>query len=570
MSKYYFGIDLGTTNSAISYINDTDKVSKIIELENGKTTLPSCVMLVNNNNKAEFVVGEEAYNNRYKPNAVYSVKSKMGTDSIINLNADGLAVRLTPEEVSSKIIKELVVNAEKVFGKGNIKDVVITVPAYFNQLQREATKKAGELAGLNVTKIINEPTSASLVYGIEKSDKSEDILVYDLGGGTFDVTVLKVSKNADKDDFSFLDLGLGGDELNSDTVVDILASDGDTHLGGDDIDKELYNILKAKVKLDYDYDLADLYKEECILSLEKVKKNFGGEVDVHIKGEVKKVYVSSSDIDKASEIVIDKTLTIVNKCIKDSGVRYVSKIVFVGGSTKGNLVKNRVKQEFPYTELLYGYKPDESVALGASIQAMADNVSDFVKVNDIVPLSIGLAVKDVKGNIVYNKIIKHGAKLPSVVSKVYTVKNKEKGVLNLDVYQGDSFMIEETVFLGRATFNVPDNIVDVEVEFLVDLNGILHCSLIYEDTKQEVELLNIFNSKKEDNLIEKFEYDKDSNTDNKAKNESIERKKYARWKKVLINKGATAEDLAEFEKAFKKGAGKTFVNYFKKDAIEKL
>ena len=233
-----FGIDLGTTNSCISMMRAGTSVPKVIPLRNGNT-LPSCVML---NRDGTFTVGIDAYNKRFEKSTIYSVKRYMGSDKIIHLESGSCCKDSTPEEVSAEILKELVIEASEYVGCDIIKDVTITVPAHFNDAQRRATQTAGRLAGLNVIGIINEPTSAGLLYGIDNAKSNQTIIVYDLGGGTFDVSILKVTKELK----SFPMLGINTNGEYNKTAINIIANDGDVHLGGDDIDKNLADYADRK------------------------------------------------------------------------------------------------------------------------------------------------------------------------------------------------------------------------------------------------------------------------------------------------------------------------------------
>lgn len=546
MSKYYFGIDLGTTNSAISFIDDERKVPQIIKVE-GLPTVPSCVQLLND---GTYAVGREAYENRDKESAIYSVKRYMGTNKKIELVSDNgeHKVSLTPEEVSAKIIRHIIDEAEKTVGRNIIKEIVITVPAYFNNNQRRATKKAGELAGVKVAKIINEPTSASLAYGVEEADTSETIMIYDLGGGTFDVTILDVIKGIDSNDFDLL--GLTGVSEG----VNIIYSDGDTHLGGDDLDDILLNMVINKFKAEYDIDIKPEEKELYKLKVEKVKKQGTGNVFLNDDMD-KRVVITYDDMEQATRIIYNKTKDIILRCIKACGGSIdFTKIVFVGGSTKNRYIKEFIKEDFPNTEILDTYKPDESVALGASVQALASEAG-HIAINDVVPLSIGIRTKEGNKDLM-SKILIHGNSLPCSRMVEYKVNDNQQGKIKVDVYQGDGRFIEENTFIGSLIFNLPTDVEKVAVKFQADLNGLLMCSLLTPYGMETLELANIF-------TIETTKESEQKNTLTDSIEDKIQRKKYVRLRNVIKRYDGTDKDLYDFDEAFKQGKGQEFVKEFK-------
>ena len=268
MSDLSIGIDLGTTNSAVSImIGDKVRIPKIVKLSSGKTTLPSCVMWLGEDN---WVVGDLAYNQRHRSNSAYSMKKYMGSQHVERLSYQGEGYELTPVKFSSLILAKLKEEVESIYGKGIVNKVTITVPAYFDDSQRKDTKKAGELAGWEVVRIINEPTSASLAYTMGELSKSETAMVFDLGGGTFDVNMIRFVKDDKKFDFPLLDLSIDDDREDR-VSVNILSTDGDTKLGGDNLDDYLTDLALDKMgfcKAEFTVEQI----KELTLIIEKEKK----------------------------------------------------------------------------------------------------------------------------------------------------------------------------------------------------------------------------------------------------------------------------------------------------------
>lgn len=504
----YFGIDLGTTNSCIAVHSGGDADSaKVIPLRNGDVTLPSCVMYKD----GKIVVGKEAFKNRWDTDhTVYSVKRLMGTQKQIKLkDSAGNEFKVTPVEVSAEILKELKRNAEVLYGE--IKEIVITVPAYFGVEQRRDTKKAAELAGFKVLSLISEPTSASLAYGLNSEEQQDRILVYDLGGGTFDVSLLEFSKVEDSE-FEMLGLSLGDKE---DVVCKVISTYGDNHLGGDDLDSAVADIILNRLKnqcLDTygceceipDYEIV---REKLILVAENCKKSAVHDsqqmsIDVLIRGKQEKVFVGwdYNDYKAAFQPIFYKTMACVQQCLLTATRNDFSKIVLVGGSTKLEVLKEMLRETYPNKEILDTLNPDESVAIGASIKAAADKGANSTTVSDIVPMSIGVESVNVYGegpaiSGAFSAIIPKNSVLPAEASKSFTTNTDNQEIIEVRVYQGSSPMVINNTFLGKIEFtDIPKGKageVEVSVRFIVDVNGLLSVRVKTSAGEKEVRLSNI-------------------------------------------------------------------------------
>lgn len=510
--KYNFGIDLGTTNSAIAVNTSTGTahVSKIIPLRNGSMTLPSCVMY----RDGKVIVGKQAFEERWdSEHVVYSVKRKMGTEEIIPILDDvsGKHFNVTPVQVSAEIIKELVKNASVMYG--DIKDAVITVPAYFGIEQRRSTKQAAELAGLNVLSLISEPTAASLAYGLDTTDVSDQILVYDLGGGTFDVSLLKYSKLTDKT-YELLGLSIGDDS--SDLVCKVISTSGNNRLGGDDIDKALAGIIIERLKqtcleefgeIPKDYITPELM-EKVILNVEICKRlNSEGMYQrlfkFLIEGEEHELLISwdASDFMKAFLPVFEKTWACVQQCLMATPDSHFSKIVLVGGSTKLPALKRLLAESFKNVEILDSLNPDESVAIGAAVKSSADAGDSGTTVDDILPMALGIETVNSYGSAeimgAFTQIIPKNSVLPIEFCKSFRTNADNQKSIELKVYQGTSPQVINNTLLGTMNFDkVPEGLageVEVLVRFMIDVNGLLTVRVKTSEGEQEVKLFNILN-----------------------------------------------------------------------------
>ena len=481
MSKV-IGIDLGTTNSAVSIYEHGE--SKIIPNKEGKNTTPSVVAFTD---KGEILVGDaakrQAVTNPEK--TIYSIKRIMGL-MMNEENAKEAAKRLpykivdrngacaveiagkvyTPQEISAKILIKLKEDAEAYLGE-SVTDAVITVPAYFNDSQRKATKEAGTIAGLNVLRIINEPTAAALAYGLDKKE-AEKILVYDLGGGTFDVTVLETGDN----------------------IVEVLATGGNAFLGGDDFDNKIIDWLVSEFKNETGIDLkGDIMALQRLKeAAENAKKELSSAQETEInlpfitadatgpKHLVKKL--TRAKFEGMIDSLVGETITKINEVIKDAGLSKsdIKEVVMVGGSTRVPLVQEEVKKAFG-KELNKSVNPDEVVAIGAAIQGavIKGDVKDVLLL-DVTPLSLGI---ETLGGVM-TKIIEKGTTIPTKKSQVFSTAEDNQSAVTIMVLQGEREFARDNKSLGNFNLEgipaAPRGVPQIEVEFDIDANGILTVS----------------------------------------------------------------------------------------------
>lgn len=481
MSKV-IGIDLGTTNSCVSVFERGE--SKVIPNKEGKNTTPSVVAFTD---KGEILVGDvakrQAVTNPEK--TIYSIKRIMGLMSN-EKNAEEAKARLpyhvvdrngacaveiagkvyTPQEISAKILIKLKEDAEAYLGE-KVTDAVITVPAYFNDSQRKATKEAGTIAGLNVLRIINEPTAAALAYGLDKKE-AEKILVYDLGGGTFDVTVLETGDN----------------------IVEVLATGGNAFLGGDDFDNKIIDWLVSEFKNETGIDLkGDIMALQRLKeAAENAKKELSSAQETEInlpfitadatgpKHLVKKL--TRAKFEGMIDSLVGETITKINEVIKDAGLSKsdIKEVVMVGGSTRVPLVQEEVKKAFG-KELNKSVNPDEVVAIGAAIQGavIKGDVKDVLLL-DVTPLSLGI---ETLGGVM-TKIIEKGTTIPTKKSQVFSTAEDSQSAVTIMVLQGEREFARDNKSLGNFNLEgipaAPRGVPQIEVEFDIDANGILTVS----------------------------------------------------------------------------------------------
>jgi molecular chaperone DnaK len=472
------GIDLGSTFSVVSYVKND--IPEVIPNAEGNRITPSVFALDDN---LQSMIGELAmdYESDNPERIVRLVKRKMSNGFEKSYEFD--SIKLSPCEISSEILKKLKRDAEDYLGQ-EVTEAVITVPAYFNNDERQATKAAGELAGLKVLRIINEPTAASLAYGLDKNNDST-ILVYDLGGGTFDVTVLKLSDGCD---------------------FHVLSTSGDTKLGGSDFDSSLAQIILTKFNSQYDYDysqhliedLDDSQKARLRTAAEKAKKTlsqmekttvsipmfaFRNRQQVNLS-----VVVTREEFEKCLDEPLLKTKACIEQSIKDAGITYsdINEVVFVGGSTRIPYVTKKV-QEWTGKRPNKSINPDEAVALGAAIQAsvLSGSSDKLVFLLDVTPLSLGI---ETLGGVM-NIMIKRNTQVPTEFRETFTTAEDNQAAVDVKVFQGERPQTKNNHFLGQFKLdNIPPSrrgVPKIEVVFDVDADGIVTVKAVDSATQNE-------------------------------------------------------------------------------------
>ncbi|GAA7529833.1 molecular chaperone DnaK [Helicobacter pylori] len=528
------GIDLGTTNSAMAVYEGNE--AKIIANKEGKNTTPSIVAFTD---KGEILVGEsakrQAVTNPEK--TIYSIKRIMGLMfnedkakeaekrlpyKIVDRNG-ACAIEIsgkvyTPQEISAKILMKLKEDAESYLGE-SVTEAVITVPAYFNDSQRKATKEAGTIAGLNVLRIINEPTSAALAYGLDKKE-SEKIMVYDLGGGTFDVTVLETGDN----------------------VVEVLATGGDAFLGGDDFDNRVIDFLASEFKSEMGIEIKNdvMALQRLKEAAENAKKELSSAMETEInlpfitadatgpKHLVKKL--TRAKFESLTEDLVEETISKIESVIKDAGLtkNEISEVVMVGGSTRIPKVQERVKA-FINKELNKSVNPDEVVAVGASIQGgvLKGDVKDVLLL-DVTPLSLGI---ETLGGVM-TKVIDRGTTIPAKKSQVFSTAEDNQPAVSIMVLQGERELARDNKSLGKFDLQgiapAPRGVPQIEVTFDIDANGILTVSAQDKNTGKSQEIKISGSSGLSDSEIEKMVKDAELHKEEDArKKEVIEARNHA-------------------------------------------
>ena len=470
------GIDLGTTNSAVAVLEGNEP--KIIANAEGGRTTPSVVAFTKN---GEILVGEIAKRQAVTnvDRTIRSVKRHMGTDWTTEIDGK----KYTPQEISARTLMKLKRDAESYLGE-DVTDAVITVPAYFDDAERQATKEAGEIAGLNVLRIVNEPTAAALAYGLDKGKEDELILVFDLGGGTFDVSLLEVGKDAE-DGFS---------------TIQVRATSGDNKLGGDDWDQRIVDHLVNKVKSESGVDLSKdkIAMQRLRDAAEQAKKELSSSSSTNISlqylsmGENGPIHaeetLTRAQFEKMTSDLLERTKKPFENVLKDAGVKVsdIDHVVLVGGSTRMPAVTELVTKLCDGKEPNKGVNPDEVVAVGAALQAgVLKGERKDVLLIDVTPLSLGI---ETKGGL-FTKLIERNTAIPTKRTEVFSTAEDNQPSVDIQVFQGEREIAKANKPLGNFELTgiapAPRGVPQIEVTFDIDANGIVHVSAKDRGTNKE-------------------------------------------------------------------------------------
>ncbi|WP_138415700.1 molecular chaperone DnaK [Aquibacillus sediminis] len=520
------GIDLGTTNSCVAVMEGGE--SKVIPNPEGNRTTPSVVAFKNGERQVGEVAKRQAITN---PNTIISIKRHMGTDYKVEIEGK----EYTPQEISAIILQHIKSYAEDYLGD-TVDKAVITVPAYFNDAERQATKDAGKIAGLEVERIINEPTAAALAYGIDKGDQDQTVLVYDLGGGTFDVSIL--------------DIGEG--------TFEVVATAGDNRLGGDDFDEVIIDHMVAEFKKENGIDLSQdkMALQRLKDAAEKAKKDLSGVAQTQISlpfitaGEAGPLHLemnlTRAKFDELSSDLVERTMGPTRKALKDAGMNAseIDKVLLVGGSTRIPAVQEAIKKETGQ-DPSKGVNPDEVVALGAAIQGgvLQGDVKDVVLL-DVTPLSLGI---ETMGGVT-TKLIERNTTIPTSHSQVFSTAADNQTAVDIHVLQGEREMAQDNKTLGRFQLTdippAPRGVPQIEVSFDIDANGIVNVRAKDMGTNKEQSITIKSSSGLSDEEVEQMVKDAEENAEeDKKRREEIELRNEA--DQMIFTTDKTIKDLGD-------------------------